>query len=205
MRPFKHYLMESVRTYRYKIKVAGNPDKNWIDLFCANLQKFDPVSISEPKSTPIQKDPYGFPGLTNQAITIINVDFKYPATEPMVKQLARLLNFDENLVRMIQSDFDDSINTEAEQYANQSSHTPVLTHEEMEDAGKNAAKEYGEQYLPRIMKDAEKDKMKMSFAAPETKAAKDSRKTPGNNKSPMSTVNRQDRPATGASSGTKFR
>lgn len=200
MKSFKHFLMESVRTYKYKIKIAGDPGKNWMDMFCLNLQKFDPLKIGEPKSTPVQKDPYGFPGLKNQSITIIDAEFKYPCTEPMVKQLARLLNYDENMVRMVQRDFDDSINHEAEQYANQMSHSPVLDHEELEDNGKEASKEYGEQYMSRIRKSYEEDKIEMPYAGERTKPAKDMRLIPGNQKSPMSTINRPPRPATGASS-----
>ena len=206
MKSFRHYLMESVRTYRYKIKIAGTPDKNWLDLFCYNLNKFDPVKIGTPKSTPVQKDPYGFPGLTNQSITIIDVDFKYPATEPMIKQMARIQNYDENLVRMVQSDFDDSINHEVEQYANQASHSPVLNHTELEDDGaaaKAASKEYGEQYLPRIMKDAAEDSMNMDYAAPKTPTAVNSSKAPGNNSSPMSKINRPALPPTGATKSAR--
>lgn len=198
MKSFKHYLMESVRTYRYKIKIAGAPEKNWIQMFCMNLQKFDPVKISEPKTTPIQKDPYGFPGLTNQPITIIDVEFKYPCVEPMVKQLARLLNYDENLIRMVQTDYDNSVDEEVQQYENQMSHSPVLDHEELEDSGKQASKDYADQYLTKLTKETEKDKIDMKYAAPKTKPAEDSRKIPGNTKSPFSTVTRQEKPATGA-------
>jgi hypothetical protein len=162
------------------------------------LQKFDPVKIGEPKTTPIQKEPYGFPGLINQPVSIIEVEFKYPCTEPMVKQLARLLNHDENLVRMIQSDYDDSVNKEVAQYENQMSHTPVLTHEELEDSGKQASKDYADQYLTKISKESEKDRIDMSYAAPKTKPAEDWRKSPGNNKSPMTTISRQPKPETGA-------
>lgn len=202
--------MESVRTYRYKIKVAGTPDKNWLDMFVLNLAKFDPVKIGEPKSTPVQKDPYGFPGLSNQAVTMFDVEFKYPCTEPMVKQLARLLNYDENLVRMIQADYDASVDKEVETYANQMDHTPVLDHTELEDNGKEAAKEYGEQYLPRIKRDSQKDKIEFTVAGGKTKPAFDPF-TPylddkkAGDKSPMTTITRPDRPATGASAGTKFR
>lgn len=201
--------MESVRTYRYKIKVAGDPGKNWMDMFCMNLQKFDPVKIGEPKSTPIQKDPYGFPGIKNQSIHMIDVEFRYPCTEPMVKQLARLLNYDENMVRMIQSDYDDSINTELEQYANQASHTPVLTHEELEDAGKDAAKEYGEQYLPRIKQSMDKEKIKMSYASKDVPSVTDPLTKPLSddeqlgNRSPMTNIYRQPKPETGASASRK--
>lgn len=199
MKSFKHHLMESVRTYVYKIKIAGDVKPIWLDLFLMNLQKFDPVKIGDPKSTPIQKDPYGFPGLKNQAITIIDVEFKYPCTEPMVKQLARLLNYDENCVRMVQKDFDDGIVDETEQYANQMSHSPVLDHEELEDNGKEASKEYGEQYMTRIRKSYEQDKTEMTFSGEKTKPAEDMRKIPGNNKSPMSQITRPALPKTGAS------
>ena len=168
-------------------------------MFLLNLQKFDPVKIGEPKTTPVQKDPYGFPGLSNQPITIVDVEFRYPCVEPMVKQLARLLNYDENLVRLIQADYDDSVDEEVKQYENQMSHTPVLDHEELEDNGKQASKDYADQYLTKISKETAKDKIEMKYAAPKTKDAVDSRKVPGNNKSPFSTVTRQDKPATGAS------
>ena len=86
MRSLKQYIVESVHTYNYTIKIAGDVDKNWLDLFKYNLKKFDPVNISEPKSTPIQKDPYGFPNLSNQSVTIIKAEFRYPANEPMIQQ-----------------------------------------------------------------------------------------------------------------------
>jgi hypothetical protein len=197
--------MESVRTYNYKIKIAGDPGKNWIDMFCHNLQKFDPLKVGEPKSTPIQKDPYGFPGLKNQAVTIIEVEFKYPCTEPMVKQLARLLNYDENCVRMVQRDFDESINQEADKYANQMENSPVLEQEELPNNGKEASKEYGEQYMSRIRKAYEEDKIEMPYAGQKTKPAVDTRKIPGNTKSPMTQIQRPPKPETGASSGAKFR
>ena len=204
MKSFRQYLVESVRTYRYKIKIAGEPDKNWLDMFCYNLSKFDPVKISDPKTTPIQKDPYGFPDLKNEAITMIDVEFRYPAIEPMIKQVARLLNYDENLVRMIQANYDDSVNFEAEQYANQMEHSPVLTHEELEDIGKKASEEYGDQYFPRIFKDYKGDN-RIKMAGPQTAPAEDMRKIPGNQESPMSKINRPPKPETGGRRGAKFK
>lgn len=208
MSSFKKYLAESARTYKYKIKIAGETPKNFIDLFCHNLSKYDPTKISEPKSTPIQKDPHGFPGLKDQAITIIDVEFKYPATEPMIKQLARLLGHDENNVRMIQTTFNDSMTAEAEMYANQSSHSPLLDHSELEDNGKEASKEYGDSYLDRIKKQESGKEIKNKYAAKETKREfdpfdqKSIQKSMGN-RSPMSNIKRPDRPATGATAKKK--
>lgn len=208
MRTFRQYLAESVRTYSYRIKIAGSPDKNWTDLFAYNLKKFDPIKISEPRTTPIQKSPYGFPGLENQSVTIIDAEFKYPVVEPFVKQVARLLNYDENLVRLIQSNYDDSIDSEVDQYENQASHSPVLDHKELEDQGaaaKQASKDYADQYLTKIAKESEKDRPEMPYAAPKTKPAEDIRKKPGNDKSPMTTIVRPEKPATAASAGKKYR
>jgi hypothetical protein len=75
MKSLRQYLTESVRTYHYTIKIAGDCDKNFIDMFTHNLSKFDPVKIEDPKTTPVQKDPYGFPELQNESIVIIKCEF----------------------------------------------------------------------------------------------------------------------------------
>lgn len=199
----KKYIMESVRSYNYTIKIAGDVDKNFIEMFRYNLNKFDPISIGDPTTTPIQKDPYGFPGVTNQPVTIIKAEFRYPATEPMIQQIAMLLGHNINLVRVVTSDFDDSINSEAEGYANQADHNPLLNHAELEDNGKEASKEYGESYLSSIKKQSEGSKIDIPYAGKKTPDAFDPFKQPVMDKaginSPMSKHTQPARPATGAS------
>lgn len=197
--------MESVHTYNYTIKIAGQVDKNFLDMFKYNLKKFDPVNISEPKSTPIQKDPYGFPNLQNQSVTIIKAEFRYPATEPMIQQIAQLLGYQVDMVRVIGADFDDSINSEMVGYENEMSHTPLLDHPELEEQpdAKAANKAYGDSYLQSI-KDQTKDSMiNIPYAGKETpdsfdpfKPYLDDKKM--GDKSPMSTITRPAKPATGA-------
>lgn len=201
---FRHYLAESIHTYKYKIKIAGETPKNFLDMFCYNLQKFDPVKISDPKTTPVQKDPYGFPDLKNQPITIIDVEFRYPATEPMIHQVARLLHCDENKVRMIQAGYDDSINDEMDGYENEASHSPLLLHTELEEqpGAKQAAKDYGDSYLSSIKKQHEKadDEVQIPYAAPKTKASFDPFKPflSTDKDSPMTKINRPPKPETSA-------
>lgn len=197
--------MESVHTYNYTIKIAGQVDKNFLDMFKYNLNKFDPVNISEPKSTPIQKDPYGFPNLSNQSVTIIKAEFRYPATEPMIQQIAQLLGYQVDMVRVVSSKFDDSINSEMVGYENEMSHTPLLNHTELEEQpdAKAANKAYGDSYLQSI-KDQTKDSMiNIPYAGKETpdsfdpfKPYLDDKKM--GDKSPMSTITRPAKPATGA-------
>lgn len=197
MKSLRHYLIESVRTYRYTIKIAGDCDKNFLDMFKHNLSKFDPVKVDDPKTTPIQKDPYGFPELENQSITIIKAEFRYPATEPMIQQLAQMLGCQINRVRVVTTNYDDSINSEAEGYANEAKDEPLLLHTELEDNGKEASKEYANQYLDKVM--PKKPSIDIPFDGQKTPIAPNKSKEGINTMSPMSKINRPQKPATGAS------
>ena len=205
MKSLKQYITESVKTYNYTIKIAGDVDKNFLDLFKHNLSKFDPIKIADPVSTPIQKSPYGFPGISNQPITIIKADFRYTATEPMIQQMAQLLGYNVNMVRVVSTSFDDSINSEAEGYANEMKETPILTHEEMgeQPGAKEANKEYGESYLPSIKQQMQGNKIDIPYAGKKTSDAFDPFKPYLSDdklgaKSPMSTITRPAKPQTGA-------
>ena len=199
----KTYIAESVRSYNYTIKIAGEVDKNFIDLFKYNLNKFDPIKISDPTTTPVQKDPYGFPGVSNQPVTIIKAEFRYPATEPMIQQIAMLLGHNINMVRATTTDFNDSINAENDKFANQADHNPLLNHPELEDNGKEAAKAYGGSYLDSIKKQTEGSKIDIPYEGKKTPDSFDPFKQPVIDKkgteSPMSKITRPAKPATGSS------
>lgn len=204
MKSYKHYIVESLHTYDITIKIAGEVDKNFLDMFIYNLKKFEPVEISKPKTTPIMKSPYGFPNLANEPVTILKCKFRYPCTEPMIQQMAQLLGYNVNMVRAIDTKYDESVDKEMEGYENQMSHSPVLTHEEMEDSGKKASEEYGNSYLNSI-KDQTKDQFQgkdIPYAAKKTpdsfdpfKPYKDDEKMPN---SPLSKIKMPPKPKTGA-------
>lgn len=208
MKSLKQYIAESVHLYDVTIKIAGEVDKNFLDLFIYNLKKFDPAGPITPKSLPIQKDPYGFPNVHNEPVTLLKCKFRYPCTEPMVQQLAQLLGYNVNYVRLVDTKYDDSINTEVEQYANQMEHSPTLTHTEMEDAGsaaKKASTDYGNSYLKSI-KDQAKDGMQgkdIPYAGKKTPDSFDPFKPylddkAKGDKSPMTNIKRPAKPKTGA-------
>jgi hypothetical protein len=192
--------MESARTYRYTIKIAGDVDKNFLDMFKYNLQKFDPIKIEDPKTTPVQKAPYGFPDLENESITIIKAEFKYPATEPMIQQVAQLLGYNINKVRVLTTDYEDSINTEVDKYANQQraeEKEALLNTETLEDNGKEASKEYANQYLDRVV--PKKPSVSIPYSGKQTPTEPNKSKEGINTQSPMSKITRPQRPATGSS------
>jgi hypothetical protein len=205
MKSLKQYIFESVHTYNCTIKIAGEVDKNFLDLFVYNLKKFDPIEISSPSTTPIQKDPYGFPNLSNLPVTIIKGKFRYPATEPMVQQMAQLLGYNVDYVRVVSTDFDNSINSENDAYENQMKESPLLTQEEMgsQPGAKEASKAYGDSYLSSIKDQAKDSKIDIPYAGGQTPAAFDPFKPyldndPRGIKSPMSTISRPPKPKTGA-------
>jgi hypothetical protein len=107
---------------------------------------------------------------------------------------------------MIQANYDDSVNSEAEMYANQPS--PLLNHPELEDNGKEASKEYSQSYLGRIKEQEAGKEIKNKYATKETPKAFDPydqkaiQKSMGN-KSPMTQINLPPRPATGAKPAKK--
>jgi len=206
MKSFKYYLAESIHTYNYTIKVAGEVDKNFLDLFMFNLKKFDPVKIDTPKTTPIQKNPYGFPNMSNQPVTVIKCEFRYPATETMIQQIAQLLGYNVNAVRVVGTDYNDSINSELEQYENEMKETPILNQTEMGSANgaKEANKAYGNSYLDSIKDQTKNDKIDMQYDGKKTPDAFDPFKpetymaTMGK-ESPMTKITRPAKPQTGAS------
>ena len=55
MRSLKQYITESLKSYNYTIKIAGDVDKNFIDMFKYNLNKFDPIRIFERLKESAQK------------------------------------------------------------------------------------------------------------------------------------------------------
>jgi len=206
MRSLKQYIVESIHTYNYTIKIAGEVDKNFLELFTYNLQKFDPIKISEPKSTVVQKDPYGFPDMKNVPVTILKCEFRYPATEPMIQQMAQLLGYNLNAVRVVSSNYDDSINIESEEYQNQMEKTPLLTTTEMGSApdAKTANELYSNSYLDSIKEQTKDSKIDMQYAGQNTPDSFDPFKpeelikTMGK-ESPMSKITRPAKPKTGSS------
>lgn len=201
MKSLKQYIAESVHLYEVTIKIAGEVDKNFLDLFIFNLKKFEPVGTITPKTLPIQKDVYGFPGMKNEPVTLLKCQFRYPCTEPMVQQLAQLLGYNVNYVRLVDSKYDDSINNEQEQYANQM--TPNKEDFNKISGATEAEKAYSNSYLDSIKDQTKDSKIMIPYAAKETPDAFDPFKPylddkKDGAKSPMTNIKLPARPKTGA-------
>ena len=89
MSTFTKYLTEAAKSYDYKIKVAGDIDKDFATRMETCLQKFEVAKMSAGKKTPIQSLPLDFPALSNESVTIFDVTTNYPsAVREMQEYLA---------------------------------------------------------------------------------------------------------------------
>ncbi len=99
MSTFQQYLTESAKSYDYKIKVAGDIDKNFASKMETALAKFEIAKMSAGKKTPIQSLPLDFPALSNEAVTIFDVTTNYPASVREMKEyLADYMNVSPALI-----------------------------------------------------------------------------------------------------------
>ena len=119
MKPFAKYLAESERTYNYRIKVVGDVPEGFFKELKEKCAQFDVVKMSDAKSTPVRKVIPDFPAFPNQPMKIVDVEFRYPAIEPQIKQLAQLLGLDPNRIVMMATPYEESLDIESEKIADQ--------------------------------------------------------------------------------------
>ena len=115
MRHFKEYLVESEKTYDYRIKVCGETPPGFFQNLKQKLSQFEVVKMSDTKSTPVLPLPTDFPNFKNERVTFVDVQFRYPAIEPQIKQLAQLVGLDPNRIVMHTEDYIQSMGQEYEE------------------------------------------------------------------------------------------
>jgi len=198
MKRFAQYLAESERTYDYRIKICGSPSTDFIRELKSKLDQFEPVRMGDIKTTPIQVIPTDFPNHKNEAVTMFDVSFRYPAIEPQIKQLAQLQGMDPNRVVMTTRDYNDELVQEYEKIADQNKDLLANTDYPADDKVQKALKkDYGvEAHDHVVLKNAYRSDF--TVAGGKTPAAKTTNELPMGVKSPMTTIKRPPKPATGA-------
>ena len=198
MKQFKDYLAESERVYNYRIKIVGDVSIEFMSQLKQKLDQFDPVKIGSQKSTPVQMSPADFPTFNNDSVTSFDVEFRYPAIEPQIKQLAQILGLDPNRIIMQTVPFDDSMDTERKKIEDQNKDLLADTDYPAPDADQKAlSKDYSTgPYDHAVLKNAYRSDF--TIAGEKTKPAETTNSLPMGKLSPMSTVKRPAKPATGA-------
>jgi len=198
MKKFQEYLAESERTYNYRIKIVGDVEPGFVKALEEKLKQFDPVKISSVKKTPIQLKPADFPAHANESVNSMECEFRYPAIEPQIQQIARLLGLDENRIRLLTSAHEESLDVEREQI--EELNKDLLTDTDLPEPNKEQkalSKDYSAPYDQHaVLKNAYRSEF--TVAGGKTPPAKTTNDLPMGTSSPMTKVKRPPKPATGA-------
>jgi hypothetical protein len=198
MNTFAKYLAESERTYQYRIKMVGDVPQGFVKELESKLAQFDVVKMSNAKTTPVRKVNQDFPAFPNQAMSIVDVEFKYPAIEPQIKQLAQLLGMDPNRIVMNTTPYEESMSAESEKISDQNKDLIKDTDYPADDTEqRDLKKDYATgPYDHAVLKNAYRSDF--TVAGGKTPAAKTTNDLPQGSKSPFANIKRQPKPATGA-------
>ena len=197
MKTFATYLAESERTYNYRIKLCGDISTQQVRDLQSKLDQFDPVLVGSPKGTPIQKIPTDFPNFNNEPVTMFDVSLRYPAIEPQIKQLAQLMGIDPNRVIMQDTAYADGMVAELDRIDSENKNLLTSEYPAPDAEQKALKKDYATgPYDHAVLKNAYRSDF--TIAGQKTPAAQTTNQIPQGVKSPMTSVKRPPKPATGA-------
>ena len=196
MKTFSQYLTESEKTFDYRIKICGDINAELLKMFREKLKKFDPVKISDVKTTPVQARPADFPGETNQRVTMIDGSFRYPATGPQIQQMAELCGIAVNHVCVNDLHWSEGMDLELAGIAEEN--TPAILQKEypVDSAEqKQLKKDYADGNQQVVRNSAAE--ATWTVAGGKTPPAETTNDLPQGVVSPMTAMKRPPRPATG--------
>ena len=197
MKTLQHYLAESAQTHDYRIKIVGDVPSDFTKQFREQLKKFDPVSVGEIKRTPVLSQPQDFPDFNNQAVNMMDVCFRYPATPPQIAQMARLLGLDENRICITQRDYANGMDKELLGISEQKDLLSDTDYPVDNKEQRDLKKDYAAVGVDKQVVQNSAEKSNWTIAGGRTPPAMTTSDLPQGVKSPMTTIKRPPKPATG--------
>lgn len=198
MKSFTHYLAESEKTFDYRIKIVGELPSEFLALFKDKLKKFDPVKVGDVKTTPILSKPQDFPAYTNHRVNMVDATFRYPATPPQIQQIAELLGLNADRICINQLDWQEGMDKEL--LGIEEENTPSLLLKDYPSDSpeqKQLKKDYAaDAHDKQVVKNSASE-ANWTVAGGKTPPAVTTNDLPMGVKSPMSTIKRPPKPATG--------
>ena len=196
MKTLAQYLIESEKTFDYRIKIVGDISSDFVKSFKDKLKKFDPAKIGDFKSTPILSKPSDFPSFTNQAVNMIDVSFRYPATPPQIQQVVELLGITADRLVMNELHWSQGIDKELLGISNQ---TDLLTSPYPPNSKEqnDLSKDYTAVGIDKQVVKNSASEATWTVAGGKTPPAKTTNDLPQGVKSPMTTIKRPPKPAAG--------
>jgi len=172
MSTFTQYLSESAKQYDYKIKVAGELDKDFANKLETALGKFDVAKLSAGKTYPIQETPLDFPHLKNIEVTIFDATTNYPASAHVMSEyLANTLNIARNqIVVRKPGEPTEQYQADMKIEKDKSEFQSVLQDIEYKDAPKvNSEEIYGDKANQSLLKELLKARKEITHAEEDSK------------------------------------
>lgn len=80
MKSFYHYLAESTKSYKYRVKSVVPMDDHFVEALKKTLFKYDVQDVSKPKKLIAQKEPMDFPSFTMAEVWILDIVTAVPAS-----------------------------------------------------------------------------------------------------------------------------
>lgn len=197
MKTFRQYLVESEKTFDYRIKIVGELPTEFEREFKEHLKKFDPVSVSAVKTTPVQSAPTGFPAYPNERVNIIDVVCRYPATPPQIAQMARLLGLDQDRMLINELHWSEGMDTELAGIEDHNRDLLTSDYPTNSTEQKRLKKDYAADAHDKEVVRNSASQAHWTVAGGRTPPAETTNDLPQGVKSPISNIKRPPRPATG--------
>jgi hypothetical protein len=155
MRSFTDILNESCKTYQFKIGLAGDLPAKFSDRLKTALEKYSLKTLSNGKTTPIQKSPMDFPQRQNTEVTYYEAEVYYPTTPQVLHEyLSQMCSLDRSCL-IVKNEYD-PLNTEYEVSTKAENYQPLLTNSELEAV--SAQQFVGQSRVMDLLKELEKAK-----------------------------------------------
>jgi phosphoketolase len=177
MKSFTEYLIESKKTYAFKVKVAGELPEGFAENLKTAMTKFSIANLSKGKRSPIQEVQLDFPELKNESVTVFELEVHYPTT-PQVLQayIGEVCKCSEQRLR-VRSANEPSEHYEEVMKEKDTEYKSLLQTEEIES--ESAQDKVGDKYISTFLKDLQ--------AASKERAQKDQPKAPASEAMPEGT------------------
>ena len=197
MKTFRDYLVETEKTFDYRIKICGELPAGFEKEFKDALKKFDPKSIGPVKTTPVLAKPQGFPAFTNERVNMMDCSFRYPANLQQVAQIVRLMGVDENRLALNQLDWQEGMDQELLGIETQNKDLLNSPYPADNAEQKALKKDYAAVGKDKEVVKNSASEARWTVAGGKTPPAVTTNDIPQGVKSPMTTIKRPPKPRTG--------
>lgn len=197
MKTFRDYLAENTRTHDYRIRIVGDVPAEFTRQFREHLKRFDPAEIGEVKTTPVLSSIPDFPAFPNERVNIMDVRFRYPATDEQIRQVARLQGLDPDRVCMTQKDYAEGMDQELLGIAGQKDLLTDTNYPADTKSQRDLKRDYAAVGSDKAVVRNSAQDATWTVAGGRTRPAETTNDLPQGIRSPMTNIKRPPRPAVG--------